>query len=392
MPDEHPRVAVIGAGIGGLTVAGALTARGFPVQVYEQASAFSRIGAGIQQSANAVKVLRELGLEPTLRARGFVPASFVHRAAGTGEVTNDIPLGARAEGRYGAPYLALHRGDLHDVLLAAVPAGAIHRGRRLVGLEQPGDGVELAFADGSRARADVVVGADGVHSLVRETLFGPHELRFSGKAGYRATLPASALGGERLDDNTKWWGPDRHLIVYYLTAARDEVYAMGTVPEPDFDLESWSAKGDVDVFCAAFADFHPTVRTLLGSVPLVHKWALADRDPLPRWSDGDVVVMGDAAHPMMPHMGQGAAMAVEDAAVLVRCLEAAAGDWSGALRRFEETRRARTSEMQAISAGNSFARTGKDAVDFVYGYDAWTTPLAGAPAPTTTSTPGGNDR
>lgn len=370
------RVAVVGAGIGGLAIAGALSGRGFDVRVYEQADRFARLGAGIQQSPNAVKVLRGLGLEKALLATGFVPSSFVHRVADTGEVTNDIPLGERAEAAYGAPYLLLHRGDLHDVLRSAVPESSVLLGRKLVGLDHAGERVRLAFADGSTGEADVVIGADGVNSTVRRHLFGAHELRFSGRVGYRATVPAAALAGGSLDDNTKWWGPDRHLITYYITRARDEIYLMGTVPEPDFDLESWSAQGDVDQFRAHFEGFHPTVRDLLSHVPVVHKWALADREPLPRWSEGGVVLLGDAAHPMMPHMGQGAAMAIEDVAVLTRCLEEARGeDLPEALRRFEATRKDRTTQMQAISAGNSFARTGKDAIDWVYGYSAWTVPL-----------------
>lgn len=370
-----PRVAIVGAGIGGLALAGALASRGFVVRVYEQAERFARVGAGIQQSANAVTVLRGLGLEPALRARAFRPAEFVHREGDTGEMTNRIPLGAAAEAEYGAPYLLLHRGDLHEMLLSTVPAEAVTLGARLVGLDQLGEDVELAFADGTRERADVVIGADGVHSAVRRILFGRQDPRFSGRVGYRATVAAGALADENIDDNTKWWGPDRHLIVYYISAARDEVYAMAMVPEPEFDIESWSAEGDLGHLCAAFDGFHPTVRQILGRLPGVHKWALVDRDPLARWSSGNALVMGDAAHPMMPHMGQGAAMAIEDAAVLLRCLDEAAS-WSAAFKQFEATRKPRTSQMQAISAGNTFARTGKGAVDWVYGYDAWTTPLA----------------
>jgi salicylate hydroxylase/6-hydroxynicotinate 3-monooxygenase len=370
-----PRVAIVGAGIGGLAAARALYACGFDIRVYEQARRFVRLGAGIQQSPNAVRVLRGLGLEPALRATGFAPRDFLHRMAETGELTNAIPLGEAAEQRYGAPYLTMHRGDLHDVLLGGLPSRAVRRDARLVGLDQAGERVVLSFADGSRDRADVVVGADGVHSTVRELLVGTDELRFSGRVGYRATLrPEEA--SEPDDDNTKWWGPDRHLITYYITAGRDEIYAMGTVPEPDFDLESWSARGDVEQLRAHFASFHPVVGRLLGRVDEVHTWALADRAPLPQWSDGSVVLLGDAAHPMMPHMGQGAAMAIEDAAVLARCLEEATTGWPAALCRFEATRRQRTTQMQAISAGNTFARSPAETVDWVYGYDAWSVPLA----------------
>ena len=194
-------------------------------------------------------------------------------------------------------------------------------GRRLVGLDDRGDKVDLTFADGTTTHADIVVGADGIHSTVRHALFGSMQLRFSGRVGYRATVPVEHLHGTTIDDNTKWWGSDRHLIAYYVTRARDELYVMGTVPEPDFALESWSATADVGQFRAAFDEFHPTVRRMLGAVGQAHKWALADRTPMGSWSVGNVVLLGDAAHPMLPHMGQGAAMALEDVAVLTRCVD-----------------------------------------------------------------------
>ena len=376
-PADGPRLAIIGAGIGGLTLAAGLEARGVSCTVYEQSTRLYRIGAGIQQSPNALRVLRALGLDARLRATACQPRDFVHRTAETGEITHRMPLGAEAETRYGAPYLLLHRGDVHDTLRAALSRTPIRLGKRLIGVHPGGAGIELAFADGSREHADAVIGADGIHSTVRELVFGPQELRYSGRVGYRAAFPG--IPGEGIDDNTKWWGEDRHVIAYYITAARDELYLMATTPEPDFDVESWSARGDLATLRSAFEHFHPTVHRLMDGIGDLHKWALADRDPLPRWSDGDVVVMGDAAHPMLPHMGQGAAMAVEDAAVLVRCLaEAAPGDWARAFRRFQSTRIDRTSQMQSLSAGNAFARTNESPVDWLYGYDATTTPLAPA--------------
>lgn len=377
---DQPRIAIIGAGMAGLALANGLASRGFAVRVHEQAHQFARVGSGIQQSANAVKVLEGLGLSDRLRRCGFVPSAFIHRVHDTAEVTNRIPLGERAEEAYGAPYLLLHRGDLHDALLSGLPDPQIVTlGRKLMGIEHLGECLVLTFADGSREEADVVIGADGIHSAVRDHVFGHLELRFAGNVGYRAILPRHAVDSLNLDDNTKWWGPDRHLVTYFITAARDELYAMGTVPEPDFDLESWSARGDVGHFRESFASFHETVRSILGAVTHTNKWALADHLPLDAWSDGNIAVLGDAAHPMMPHMGQGAAMAMEDVAVLLRSIdESTGGTWAPAFARFEATRKTRTSEMQALSAGNSFARTGKDAIDWVYGYDAWTAPLAPA--------------
>jgi 6-hydroxynicotinate 3-monooxygenase len=361
--------------MGGLATAAALSLIGIDVHVYEQAGQFTRIGAGITQSPNALKVLRRLGLEPVLRQRGFIPTTFIHREAATGRISNEIPLGESAEKKYGAPYLLLHRGDLHNALLSAVPADRVTLGKKLVGLDHRNGSVELSFADGTHDHADAVIGADGVHSVVRQILFGVQQPRFSGRVGYRATFPASSLQGEALDENTKWWGADRHMIVYYTTAAQDEVYAMAVISEPEFDLESWSAKGDIGALRRAFADFHPTAQAVLRCIPEVHKWALVDRDPLPSWSDGHVVLVGDAAHPMMPHMGQGAATAIEDAAVLARCIAAAGpGNWSRAFPQFEGSRKDRTTDIQRISAGNTFLRAGREGIDWVYSFDAWEDP------------------
>jgi salicylate hydroxylase/6-hydroxynicotinate 3-monooxygenase len=374
------RIAVAGAGVGGLTTAIALRAVGIEACVYEQAAQLARVGAGIQQSPNAVRVLRKLGIAGRLEQRGFQPSAMLSRDASTADVTNELRLGDAVRQRYGEPYLLLHRADLHDALLAALPPDAIVCNKRLTGVTEAASAVKLTFADGTTAEADALIAADGVHSAVREQLFGTAPLRYTGRVGYRTTIPASALAGLTPDQNTKWWSADRHVIMYYITAARDELYVMGTFDEPGFTLESWSAEGDVAAFRDAFASFHPDVRAILDRVTRVHKWALVDRDPLPQWNAGRIVVLGDAAHPTMPHMGQGAAMALEDAAVLVRCIEAAGGDCAAAFGRFTQTRRERTADVQELSRGNTFLRHRGAGVDWVYGYDAWHEPLAGPAA------------
>jgi salicylate hydroxylase/6-hydroxynicotinate 3-monooxygenase len=257
-----------------------------------------------------------------------------------------------------------------------VPAEHIKLNHKLSGLDETGNGVRLSFADGSNAHADAVIGADGVHSLVKNILFGDTPTNFTGRIAYRTTFPASLLNGMELDECTKWWGPDRHIVIYYVKPDRSEVYFVTSQPEPDFHVESWSAKGDVKRLRAEFEGFHPQVEQVLQACPEVHKWALIDRDPLPNWAERNVTLLGDACHPMTPYMAQGAAMAIEDAAVLSRCLEGVEREGvAAALRRFEATRKPRTSRVQLTSRGNTWLRDKTDA-DWVYAYNAWTTPLA----------------
>ena len=370
-------VAVIGAGIGGLATAAALRRAGISVTVYEQARQFARLGAGIQVGCNAMQVLRGLGLEQRMRRDAFCPRSWNNRDWRTGEVRYEQIFGRSAEEKYGAPYLLTHRGDLHAALASAVPGDHIRLGHKVAGLDDKGGSVVLGFADGTTAAHDGVVGADGVHSLVKSVLFGDEQAQFTGRIAYRTTFPASLLNGYDIDDCTKWWGEDRHIVIYYVRRDRSEVYFVTSQPEPGFTVESWSAKGDMHTLRSAFEGFHPQVRRVLAACPDVHKWALVDRDPLPQWHDGNVTLLGDACHPMTPYMAQGAAMALEDAAVLSRLL-AEVDNRAGiadAFRRLEATRKARTSRVQLTSRTNTWLR-GKTDVDWVYSYNPWTAPLA----------------
>jgi 2-polyprenyl-6-methoxyphenol hydroxylase-like FAD-dependent oxidoreductase len=375
MAKNKPSVAIVGAGMGGLAVAGTLRKFGFEVRVYEQASRFARIGAGIQMMPNSMKVLRGIGVEDRLRRSAFAPVSHLNRLWDTGEVTIELPM---PESRYGAPYLCMHRGDLHDALASVVPQDIIHLGRKLAGIEQ-GDGqATLVFADGSRERADIVIGADGVHSTVREIILGPEKPLHRGRIAYRAVFPAERIGRDIGPSRTKWWGPDRHIVIYYTTANRSEVYFVTSLPEPAewVTRESWSAKGDVQELRAAYEGFHADVRAVLEGCPDCHKWAILEREPLARWSEGRVVLLGDACHPMTPYMAQGAATSIEDAAILARCLDAVDGeDIAGAFRRYEAHRKPRTSRIQAISSANTWMQKSGDNPDWLYGYDAWSVPL-----------------
>jgi salicylate hydroxylase/6-hydroxynicotinate 3-monooxygenase len=376
---KSPSVAIVGAGIGGLAAAASLRRIGIDAQVYEQASQFARVGAGIQMTPNAMKVLRGLGLEEHLRAIAFEPRAGLNRDHDSGRLSNELPIAGTMEERYGAPYLLMHRADLHAALVSLVPPETVHHGRKLIELTQDAGGATLQFADGSSATADLVIGADGVHSRVREIILGAERPRFTGRVAYRTTYPAKLLGGLALPPaRTKWWGPDRHIVIYYVTRAQDELYFVTSQPEAAewMTPESWSAKGRLDDLREAYAAFHPEVRAVLEACPDVHKWALFERDPLPTWAAGRVVLLGDSCHPMTPYMAQGAACALEDAVVLARCLDGVAAERiAPALARFEAARKPRTSDIQGNSSKNTWMRNSTDP-GWVYGYDAWTVPLA----------------
>ena len=361
--------------MGGLTAAATLRQAGFDIRVYEQAGRLARVGAGIQMMPNSMKVLRRIGVEDTVRASSFEPYSHLNRRWDTGEVMRELPM---PESLFGAPYLCMHRGDLHEALVSILPADVIHLGKKLVGLERRSRRVDMAFEDGSRASADAVIGADGVHSIVRELIVGPDVPTHKGRIAYRAIFPATLVGRDVGRSRTKWWGIDRHIVIYYTRPDRSEIYFVTSVPEPAEWLtrESWSATGDVRELRRAYEGFHPDVLAVLNGCPDCHKWAILEREPLPRWSDGRVVLLGDACHPMTPYMAQGAATAMEDAAVLARCLADVDGeDVEGACARYEAHRKPRTSKIQAISSANTWMQGGSEDPSWLYGYDAWNVPL-----------------
>jgi 2-polyprenyl-6-methoxyphenol hydroxylase-like FAD-dependent oxidoreductase len=379
MSHKKPSIAIIGAGMGGLAAAGTLRMAGFDVQVYEQAPHFERIGAGIQMMPNSMKVLRKLGIEERLRKASFMPYSHLNRVWDTGEIIRELPM---PESLYGAPYLCMHRADLHSALASVVPTEIIHLNKKLSNLDQKGGEVRMSFADGTKMTADAVIGADGVHSLVREIVVGPDAPIHKGRIAYRANFSSALLKGRDIGPSrTKWWGIDRHIVIYYTKADRSEIYFVTSVPEPAewITKESWSAKGDVHELRAEYAGFHADVRAVLEACPDCHKWAILEREPLPRWSDGHVALLGDACHPMTPYMAQGAATAIEDAAILARCFEETQGDdVAGAFQMYEASRKPRTSRIQAISSANTWMKGGADDTSWLYGYDAWNVPLTRA--------------
>lgn len=372
------RIAVIGGGLGGTPAAIMLQGAGHDVTVYEQAPRLERIGAGITLFPNAVKVLRRIGQLDRMASVGLLPDRMWQREWDTGEVTFELRVD-RFPALYGVPQLILHRGDLTEILVSGLTPGTLALGKRLVGLADDGHTVSLDFADGSRAEADIVIGADGINSAIREILLGPEKPTYTGHVAHRAIFPAARLGGMRVADATKWWAEDRYFLAYFLSAARDEIYFVTGVPEPWQRDDFAPMPTDMGGLAAAFEGFHPEVQAIIEACPACMTWPVLVRDPDPLWSRGRIVVLGDACHPMKPHMGQGAAMAMEDAVVLVRCIEHCGGeDHVAAFALYQSLRFARTKRVKLESDKHEWMRHGGDA-DWVYGYDAVEAPLT-APA------------
>jgi 6-hydroxynicotinate 3-monooxygenase len=372
--NEKKRIAVIGAGLGGLSVAGFLQRAGFLVTVYEQAPAFSRIGAGIILSANAMKAFRLLGIEKSLIETGIRPQSYVSRAWDSGETMYEIKFDAASEARNGGPYLNIHRGDLHGVLERVVAPGTIAFDHRLAGIDENGDAVRLTFENGVRVEADIVIGADGIRSSVRDNLLGSEPPRFIGAVAQRAIFPTDRLRGFGIADCTKWWGPDRHILPYFMTSRRDEIYVIGVIPAARWDSEASSLPCSREKMLESFAGFHIDLRRVLEVADDVSLWPVYDRERNDRWSGGRFVLLGDACHPMRPFMAAGGAMAVEDGVILSRCLERF-DDHNEAFRWYEASRIPRVAEVQRISIENSWMR-GPTETDWFYCYDPCLAPLA----------------
>ncbi len=346
------RIAIIGGGIGGLSAALQLLKAGLDVQVYEQSPRIGEIGAGIQISPNASRLLIRLGLKPALDRVGVRPLAVHQRRWDDGRTLQRALVGPEVEATFGAPYYHFHRGDLADLLGAAVPAERLHVGHRLVGLEQKGERVVARFDNGSATEVDLVVGADGIHSRVRHLTFGAEKPRFTGCVAWRGLVPAervASLGIEVASHN--WMGPDGH-VVHYWVASRRFMNVVCVTEHGTWTDESWTARGEVADALARYEGWHPTVRGLIEAFPETFVWALHDRLPLPRWSDGRVTLLGDACHPMLPFMAQGAAQSIEDGTTLAALLKAMPADVPGVLARYEALRKPRATRLQEASAAN----------------------------------------
>ncbi|MGO4813462.1 FAD-dependent monooxygenase [Cupriavidus sp. 2MCAB6] len=371
------KIGINGAGIGGLAAAIALRKLGQDVVVFEQAARFARVGADINLTPNAVRALDGLGVGEALRETAARPTHRISRAWNTGEETSRLAMSDEAEIRYGAPQLTMHRGDLMTALERALPAACVRLGKKATGLERHEAGATLRFADGTQEDVDVLIGADGIHSAVRTSLFGPEHPVFTGVVAYRAVVPAERLASvPNLQAFTKWWGPEAtsQIVTFPLNRGR-EIFVFATVAQEAWRNESWTTPGRVEDVREAYAGFHAEARALLDACDDVLISALYVRDPLPAWSAGTVTLLGDACHPMMPFMAQGAGMAIEDGVVLARCLVEADGkDIPAALARYQAARHERTSRIQIGSRSNAWLKEGGNA-DWVYDYNAWQVPL-----------------
>lgn len=348
------RIAIVGGGIGGLATAAFLRHAGLPSTVYEQAARLREVGAGVVVAPNAARLLRRLGVLGDLHERAVqLDTGWEFRRWADGTVLSSENLSAACERLYGEHTYTVHRADLLRAIESRVPGQSIELGRKCMGLDSRRGALRLHFADGHCAEADVVIGADGVHSVVRSAIFGVSSATYSGICAFRALVPAAAAPEfARRPAQTLWIGPGHHLV-HYPVSAGERVNLLAFAPAGDYTVESWTATASVEEFLAEFDGWDRRLADLIRAAGTPGRWALLDRAPLPRWSEGGATLLGDAAHPMFPFFGQGAAQSIEDAAVLARCLANGMGNPAAALRRYEELRIPRTTRLQAVSHGRS---------------------------------------
>jgi salicylate hydroxylase len=338
------RVAIIGGGIGGLTAAHALRRRGIEVAIYEAAPELREIGAGVALHANAMKVLRALDLEDDVRATAGRSEWALTRHGITGRVISKTSRQQQAA-LFGSPGATVHRADLLDVLARSLPSEIVTLGARCVGVEADGPVAVARFKDGREVEADVIVGADGIHSAVRTSLFGPDDPRFTGKICYRSVIAVdSVAGGPPPNDNAQWLGPHGTIVVY--PVRRDElINVVCHYDDEAYRHESWVSECERSEVLERYSGWHESLLRIFSAGEVWYKWALYDRDPIPHWTRGRVTVLGDAAHPMLPYLGQGACQALEDGCVLAAALGTEPDDPVGALAVYERSRRPRASRV-----------------------------------------------
>jgi len=343
MGDSRPNIAIVGGGIGGLFAANALIAQGFEVSVYEQAPALGEVGAGVFLTPNSVRQLERVGLGPAVEKWGarVGPGSRYFRHDGSPIAPVQVTDSSGWNATFG-----MHRADFVELLAAALPDNVVHTGHRCTGFEQRDDVARVSFSNGAVGEADVIVAADGIHSELRPYVFPPSSPVFSGSVAYRGVLPLGRIPDWPTDSWLMWLGKGKHFLTFPVRAG-ELINYVGFVPADQQMKESWSSPGDPDVLRREFAGWDPRIESLLQQVQMTFRWALYDREPLPTWTRGRLTLLGDAAHPMLPHLGQGANQSIEDGMALATILARADRTTvPAALGAYERLRRERVAQVQ----------------------------------------------
>jgi len=393
------KVAIVGAGIGGLAAALALLRRDIDVDVFERSSDLQEIGAGLTMSPNGTRLMIGLGLGDKLADVAVRSEVRELRLWNTGQTWQLPDQGATSEARYGAPYVLLHRADLHSMLAAAVrelKADCIRTDHCCDDVQHDAAGVHLRFANGTHADAEILVGADGVHSVVRQSLHTTSKPRFSGNVFWRGMIPIGRVPERERASSGSWISPTGNVTVYPVRAGRLFNF-VGTVKRPDWGVHSWTERGTVEECLADFEGWHENVRSIIAEIAVPYKWGSYLYETVSDWSIGRTTLLGDACHAMPPSLGQGAVMAIEDAVVLARCIEKDKASPVRALRRYQAVREPRTRAVVDKSWAQSRRRHNpalahpetaipyidehwapakvSDWYDWIYDYDAETTSI-----------------
>jgi salicylate hydroxylase len=353
------KIVIAGAGIGGLCAALALAKHGFDVAIYEQSSHLGEVGAGLQLSPNAIHVLQALGIADKVKAKAFRPKSAVMRHYQTGKTYFTVPLADTATQKYGADYLHIHRADLHRTLLDACQSMevSIHLGQAVESYQHDfqnltSQNLTIYLANGESLKAGVLIGADGIKSKVQACMLGQTSAEFTGQVAWRGVVEVKKLPYELIKPNANLWvGPGKHFVSYYLRGG-DLVNFVAVQERTDWQKESWNEPGDINELRQTFDGWHPEVTKLLAATESCFLWALFDRQPLNQWTDSNVALLGDACHPMLPFLAQGAAMAIEDSYALAHCL-ASDTDTHTALQTYQNIRLPRSRDIQLNARKNA---------------------------------------
>ncbi|MDG1858710.1 MAG: FAD-dependent monooxygenase [Emcibacteraceae bacterium] len=393
--DKNKKILITGAGIGGLAAAACLLQDGYDVEVYEQAPELGEIGAGIQTSAPAVKVLHHLGLEKQMAAVSVKPQAFEFKLFDTGEVLHKVPLANTHEESHGAPYYHIHRSDIHRILADRVlelNPNSVFLNAEATGFDETQDKVYLNLADGRKVEGDILIGADGIKSAIRDQIVGETPPDFTGQVAWRATVNVNKLPKDFMEKIVAiWCGPKKHAVVYYLRSG-ELLNFVGCVENDKWQNESWTVKADWQELKDDFAGWNDEIQIIIDNIEKdqCFRWAMNNRKPIDNWRTDRAVIMGDAAHPTLPYMASGAVMAIEDAAVLMRSINAN-NDVTEALDMFQRNRTERTAKIvtestehgtlyhlsnrEEFEAGFGKKNIAKERAEWLYSYDPLTVEL-----------------